>query len=167
MNESAVYTESDLKSFRTRLDELREIVRNDTESGLHPPAMTKLLDRKLNECGTLIESRYSPLPPKHQMSQLEKHSSTPTHKLSGLSLDAILSDLQDSLSVLSVELVPIHQRLVTLRRQLVALAAKPKPFKADLKPIMDELRKIEKYVAHLYRCEHTKTEIFVACSFGT
>ncbi|KAG8698496.1 hypothetical protein FRC08_005877, partial [Ceratobasidium sp. 394] len=90
MNESAVYTESDLKSFRNRLDELREIVRKDTDSGLHPPAMTKLLDRKLNEC------------------------------------DAILSDLQDSLSVLSVELVPIHQRLVTLRRQLVALAAKSK-----------------------------------------
>ncbi|KAG8745649.1 hypothetical protein FRC10_007346 [Ceratobasidium sp. 414] len=107
MNESAVYTESDLKSFRTRLDELRDIVRKDTESGLHPPAMTKLLDRKLNEC------------------------------------DAVLSDLQDSLSVLSVELVPIHQRLVTLRRQLVALAAKPKAVKADLKPIMDDLRKIE------------------------
>lgn len=51
MNESAVYTEADLKSFRSRLDELREIVRNDKESGLHPPAMTKLLDRKLNECG--------------------------------------------------------------------------------------------------------------------
>ncbi|CAE6454008.1 unnamed protein product [Rhizoctonia solani] len=107
MNESAVYTEGDLKSFRNRLDELRDIVRNDKESGLHPPAMTKLLDRKLNEC------------------------------------DAILSDLQDSLSVLSIELVPIHQRLVTLRRQLVALAAKPKPFKADLKPIMEDLRKIE------------------------
>ncbi|QRV88812.1 hypothetical protein RhiJN_16830 [Ceratobasidium sp. AG-Ba] len=107
LNESAVYTESDLKPFRSRLDELREIVRKDTESGLHPPAMTKLLDRKLNEC------------------------------------DAILSDLQDSLSVLSVELVPIHSKLVTLRRQLVALAAKPKPFKADLKPIMEELRKIE------------------------
>ncbi|CAE6513816.1 unnamed protein product [Rhizoctonia solani] len=107
MNESAVYTEADLKSFRNRLDELRDIVRNDKESGLHPPAMTKLLDRKLNEC------------------------------------DAILSDLQDSLSVLSVELVPIHQRLVMLRRQLVALAAKPKPFKADLKPIMEDLRKIE------------------------
>ncbi|CAE7055459.1 unnamed protein product [Rhizoctonia solani] len=107
MNESAVYTEADLKSFRNRLDELRDIVRNDKESGLHPPAMTKLLDRKLNEC------------------------------------DAILSDLQDSLSVLSVELVPIHQKLVMLRRQLVALAAKPKPFKADLKPITEELRKIE------------------------
>jgi hypothetical protein len=55
MNESAVYTEGDLKSFRNRLDELREIVRKDTDSGLHPLAMTKLLDRKLNECGTSLE----------------------------------------------------------------------------------------------------------------
>jgi len=54
MNESAVYTEGDLKSFRTRLDELREIVRKDTHSGLHPPAMTKLLDRKLNECDSIL-----------------------------------------------------------------------------------------------------------------
>ncbi|KAG8760285.1 hypothetical protein FRC12_009590, partial [Ceratobasidium sp. 428] len=50
MNESAVYTESDLKSFRSRLDELREIVRKDIDSGLHPQAMTKLLNKKLNEC---------------------------------------------------------------------------------------------------------------------
>ena len=66
MNESAVYTEGDLKSFRTRLDELREIVHKDTESGLHPPAMTKLLDRKLNECGmftsTILLHLHLPLP---------------------------------------------------------------------------------------------------------
>lgn len=67
MNESAVYTEGDLKSFRTRLDELREIVRKDTDSGLHPPAMTKLLDRKLNECGTFAQTIPLPsyAPPPH------------------------------------------------------------------------------------------------------
>lgn len=57
--------------------------------------------------------------------------------------DAVLTQLQESLSVLSVELVPIHQRLVALRRQLVALAAKPKPSKTDLKPLQEELRKID------------------------
>ena len=38
--------------------------------------------------------------------------------------DNVLRDLQDSLSVLSPELMPIHVRLVNIRRQLVALAAK-------------------------------------------
>lgn len=147
MNESAVYTETDLKSFRNRLEELREIIRHDTESGLHPPAMTKLLDRKLNECGALILS-----------DSTSPCVSPPAFKLIKLLTfypDEILSDLQDSLSVLSVELLPIHQRLVTLRRQLVALAAKPKPFKADLKPIMEELRKIERYVTRFDLHKHT------------
>ena len=45
--------------------------------------------------------------------------------------------------MLSVELIPIHQRLVTLRRQLVALAAKDGPRKPELKPIQEELRKID------------------------
>lgn len=39
-------------------------------------------------------------------------------------LDNLLHKLQDSLSVLSPELIPIHERLVNIRRQLVALAAK-------------------------------------------
>ena len=58
MNESAVYNESDLASFHKRLTELRAIVRNDKESGKHPEAMTTLLERQLNECGTFF-------PPKH------------------------------------------------------------------------------------------------------
>jgi len=38
--------------------------------------------------------------------------------------DNVVRSLQDSLSVLSPELIPIHERLVNIRRQLVALAAK-------------------------------------------
>ncbi|KAI0923877.1 hypothetical protein AcV5_009295 [Taiwanofungus camphoratus] len=38
--------------------------------------------------------------------------------------ESVLRRLQDSLAVLSPELVPIHERLVNIRRQLVALAAK-------------------------------------------
>ncbi|KAF8637645.1 hypothetical protein AX17_002713 [Amanita inopinata Kibby_2008] len=57
--------------------------------------------------------------------------------------EAIVKQLQDSLSVLSPELVPTHQRLVSLRRQLVALAAKEGSHKAELKPIQEELRKID------------------------
>lgn len=107
MNESSSFTESDLKPFRARLNELREIVQHDRTSSLHPEAMTMLLERKLNAC------------------------------------DAVLTHLHDSLSVLSEDLIPIHQRLVALRRQLVALAAKPKPSKTDLKPMLEELRKID------------------------
>ncbi|KAI9064121.1 hypothetical protein FKP32DRAFT_1675666 [Trametes sanguinea] len=88
MDESGVYNESDLAPFHRRLAELRNIVQHDMESGKHPPAMTKLLERQLNECENLLRK------------------------------------LQDSLAVLSPELIPIHERLVNIRRQLVALAAK-------------------------------------------
>jgi Protein of unknown function (DUF2408) len=57
--------------------------------------------------------------------------------------DDILREMMDSLSVLSVELVPLHQRLVTMRRQFAALAAKEHPSKLELQKLLDELRKID------------------------
>lgn len=51
MEESGHYNESDLAPFHRRLGELRAIVQHDAESGKHPEAMTKLLERQLNECG--------------------------------------------------------------------------------------------------------------------
>ncbi|BEI81405.1 hypothetical protein CcaverHIS002_0205650 [Cutaneotrichosporon cavernicola] len=57
--------------------------------------------------------------------------------------EAILKTLMESLGVLNVELVPIHNRLVALRKQLIALASQPKVPKAELKPIVEELRKID------------------------
>jgi hypothetical protein len=57
--------------------------------------------------------------------------------------ERLLQTLLKSLSVLSVELVPIHQRLVHIRRQLSALAAQLKPEKKELKPLVEELRKID------------------------
>jgi len=107
MEESGVYNESDLAPFQRRLSELRHIVQQDAESSKHPEAMTKLLERQINEC------------------------------------DVIMRSLQGSLSVLSVELVPIHERLVTIRRQLVALAAKEGSHKAEIKSLAEELRKID------------------------
>ena len=55
-------------------------------------------------------------------------------------------NMDESLSVLSVELVPVHQRLVSMRRQLVALAAKDHPSKTELKSLMEDLRKIDSLV---------------------
>ena len=51
MNESAIYNESDLKPFHRRLNDLRSIIKNDADTGKHPEAMTKLLERQLNDCG--------------------------------------------------------------------------------------------------------------------
>ncbi|KIM44555.1 hypothetical protein M413DRAFT_442518 [Hebeloma cylindrosporum] len=107
MNESAVYNEADLAPFHKRLSELRQIVQQDGEHAKHPKALTKLLERQLNEC------------------------------------DAIVTQLQESLAVLSPELVPVHQKLVTIRRQLVTLAAKEGSQKAELKPLQEELRRID------------------------
>jgi hypothetical protein len=59
----------------------------------------------------------------------------------------VLADLFKSLSVLSVELVPIHQRLVQIRRTLSSLAAMEKPSKSEVKALMEELRKIDGYVS--------------------
>lgn len=55
----------------------------------------------------------------------------------------MLHNLLSSLSVLSVELVPLHQRLISLRRQLAALSARHKPSTADISTILEELRKID------------------------
>lgn len=57
--------------------------------------------------------------------------------------EAMLDNLMQSLSVLSIELVPIHNRLVVLRKQLMALASEAKVNKTELKQIVEELRKID------------------------
>lgn len=55
------------------------------------------------------------------------------------SSEKILCSLQESLSVLSPELIPIHERLVNIRRQLVALAAKETAAQAALKEYEESL----------------------------
>ncbi|KAH8798713.1 hypothetical protein DL96DRAFT_1638469 [Flagelloscypha sp. PMI_526] len=54
-----------------------------------------------------------------------------------------VKSMQESLSVFSPELAPIHERLVQIRRQLVALASKEGSHKTELKPFQEELRKID------------------------
>ena len=69
--------------------------------------------------------------------------------------DSILQSLLESLSILSVELIPIHEKLVNIRRKLVALAAKQGPHKAELKPLQEELRKIDSLSTRLLTsCMH-------------
>lgn len=143
MNESAVYNESDLAPFHRRLGELRQLVQQDSKN----PALTKLLERQLNECGSsfIYTSRESfKLKVAFLICLLEFYT------------DAIVRSLEESLSVLSVELIPIHEKLVTIRRQLVALAAKPESHKAELKPLQEELRRIDSLSTnfiHLIFCD--------------
>jgi hypothetical protein len=104
--------------------------------------MEKLLTRKLEHCGKLPSYlQYTSLP-----------SIRSSKRLADLILllylircpERVLNELFASLSVLSVELVPIHQRLVQMRRQLSSLAALEKPPKAEVKALMEELRKIDR-----------------------
>lgn len=55
----------------------------------------------------------------------------------------VLDRLLEALSVLSVELLPIHKKLVTIRRQLFVAAAFPRSPKGEVKAMQDELRRIE------------------------
>jgi Protein of unknown function (DUF2408) len=62
--------------------------------------------------------------------------------------------MQDNLSVLCAELLPLHERLVGIRRKLVGLAAKglvKAELKAELKPLQDELRKIDSLSTNRFR----------------
>ncbi|TFK98345.1 hypothetical protein BDV98DRAFT_613811 [Pterulicium gracile] len=56
MSESGVYNESDLKPFERRLHDLRQTVQTDATHSKHVEALTKLLERQLNECDTIVTS---------------------------------------------------------------------------------------------------------------
>jgi hypothetical protein len=87
--------------------------------------MTKLLERQLWDSGVFPISSRPPLLASHH------------------ALESVLNRMQDNISVLSVELLPLHERLVTIRRKLVELAARGGSVKAELKPLQEDLRKID------------------------
>jgi hypothetical protein len=133
MDESSVYNESDLAPFRRRLNDLRTIIKSDSESGKHPDAMTKLLERQLWDSGVFPISSRPPLLASHH------------------ALESVLNRMQDNLAVICDELLPLHERLVTIRRKLVGLAAKGGLVKAELKPLQEELRKIDSLSTSRFR----------------
>lgn len=122
LNESGIYTESDLKPFHTRLQELKTVI----ESG---------------QSSSQTDDQEPPLTP----TSADQHDA-PLNKLlltKWSDCDRLLQKLQSSLSRLSPELAPLHQRLITLRRLLASILARPKPSAADTAPILNELRAIE------------------------
>lgn len=140
MDESSVYNESDLAPFRRRLNDLHSIIKSDSESGKHPEAMTRLLERQLGECGS--------------SSRLMSYGCLLTTRIF---IETVLNRLQDNLSVLSSDLVPLHERLVTIRRKLSTLAAKGGFPKAELKPLQEELRKIDSLSIRLFTSRDSNT----------
>ena len=123
MNETGAYTEAFLEPFRERLAVLKQIIKQDSDDGKHPEPIVRLMMKKLEGVG---ESRCAG-----------------GIRSSKLMAERQLNDLFASLSVISIELVPIHQRLVALRKQLAGLSAEPKLKKAEFKACMEELRKID------------------------
>ncbi|WVQ64685.1 uncharacterized protein L199_002852 [Kwoniella botswanensis] len=114
---------------------MRQILSHMNESGAYTEEILVPIRERLEALKNVIK----------QDSEDGKHPE-PIVRLMLRKLEGVEHQLQDlfsSLSVLSVELVPIHQRLVHLRKQLSALAAEPKPNKAEYKAILEELRKID------------------------
>ncbi|KAI9461428.1 hypothetical protein HD554DRAFT_2028092 [Boletus coccyginus] len=119
----------------SQLASMRQIITHLEESGLYNESDIGPFHRRLAELRSIVQ---------HD-AESGKHPEAMT-KLIERQLnecDAIVRSLQDSLSEISVELIPIHDRLITLRRQLVTLAAKEGSHKTELKPLAEELRKID------------------------
>ncbi|KAF8557716.1 hypothetical protein OG21DRAFT_1456829 [Imleria badia] len=119
----------------SQLASMRQIITHMEESGHYNEPDLAPFHRRLGELRSIVQhDAESGKHPEAMTKLLERQLNE---------CDAIVRSLQDSLSEISVELIPFHDRLVTLRRQLVALAAKEGSHKAELKPLADELRKID------------------------
>lgn len=136
MNESGIYTETDLKPFQSRLEELKTIITSsphDQDDELEPDkqaCLTQLLLTKWDQCSSSL-----PLSQASPPSVLANTSCRPP--------DRLLAKLVSSLVQLSPELAPVHQRLITLRRLLASIASRVRPSANDITTILVELRAIE------------------------
>ncbi|KAG2367958.1 hypothetical protein BDR07DRAFT_1392102 [Suillus spraguei] len=119
----------------SQLASIRQLLSHMEESAVYNESDLAPFQRRLSELRHIVQ----------QDAEGNKHPEAMTKLLERQfnECDVIMGSLQDSLSVLSVELVPIHERLVTIRRQLVALAAKEGSHKAEIKSLAEELRKID------------------------
>ncbi|EIW79155.1 hypothetical protein CONPUDRAFT_107257 [Coniophora puteana RWD-64-598 SS2] len=119
----------------SQIASMRQILNHMNESGVYNESDLAPFHRRLEELRQIVQhDAESGKHPRAMTTLLERQLNE---------CDAIVESLQESLSVLSVELIPIHERLVTIRRQLVALASKEGSHKTELKPLQEELRKID------------------------
>ncbi|GAA5982495.1 hypothetical protein JCM11641_006134 [Rhodosporidiobolus odoratus] len=120
LSESGIFTSADLKPYQSRLAELKEIILTESaaaHSGGGPPKDEQ--EKERDEAMTKL------LLAKWEL------------------CDRLVKKLSSSLTQLSTELYPLHQRLITLRRSLAAIASRPRPSSADVAPILSELRTLE------------------------
>ncbi|KAL9713623.1 hypothetical protein Ac2012v2_003234 [Leucoagaricus gongylophorus] len=114
---------------------MRQILNHMNESAVYNESDVAPFDQRLQELRGIVQHDFeSGRHPKPLTTLLERLLNE---------CDLVVKQLQDSLAILDIELVPVHQKLVAIRRQLVALAAKEEPHKAELKPLQEELRKID------------------------
>lgn len=114
---------------------MKQLLDHLAESGIYTEADLQPFEKRLSELRAII--RRDTEQGKHP-TQLTKLM---MRKLEGCA--KVLQQLQGTLSVLSVELVPIHQKLVSIRRQIAAAAAKPKPARGEIRKLQEELRAID------------------------
>ncbi|UZJ56620.1 hypothetical protein CBS101457_005940 [Exobasidium rhododendri] len=114
---------------------MKQLLDHLAESGIYTEGDLQPFSKRLAELWAIVrkDAEQGKHPP--QLTKLMMR------KLEGC--EKVLRTLEGTLSVLSVELVPIHQRLVSVRRQIAAAAAKPKPVKTEIKALQEELRKID------------------------
>ncbi|KAH6916018.1 hypothetical protein BKA70DRAFT_1501556 [Coprinopsis sp. MPI-PUGE-AT-0042] len=119
----------------SQIASMRQILDHMSESGVYNESDLAPFQRRLAGLHQIV----------HQDAEQGKHPKALTTLLERQlnECDALVKQLLESLSVISPELIPVHEKLVTLRRQLVALAAREGSHKAELKPIQEELRKID------------------------
>ncbi|BGP17601.1 hypothetical protein JCM10213_001252 [Rhodosporidiobolus nylandii] len=118
LNESGIYTSADLKPYQARLAELKEIIETESVSAHGGPARDDAEKDRDEAMTRLLLAKWN-------------------------ACDRLVNKLSSSLSQLSPELYPLHQRLITLRRSLASIAARPRPSASDVTSILSELRSIE------------------------
>lgn len=119
----------------SQLSCMKQLLDHLQESGIYTEADLQPFGARLSELREIIRrdgdcGRHPPQLTKLMTRKLEVCEKT-------------VRKLEGSLKVLSVELVPIHQKIISIRRQLAAAAAKPKPARAEIKQLQEELRKID------------------------
>ncbi|KAF9820642.1 hypothetical protein IEO21_01345 [Rhodonia placenta] len=119
----------------SQIASMRQILEHMDESGIYNESDLAPFHRRLAELREIVRSD----------AEGGKHPEAMTTLLDRQlnECDCVIRRMQESLAVLSPELVPIHERLVNVRRKLVALAAKETAREAAAAMLQEELRKID------------------------
>lgn len=119
----------------SQLASMKQLLDHMAESGIYTEADLQPFEKRLAELREIIRRDTEQGKHPAQLTKLMMRKLEGCHK--------VLQQLQGTLSVLSVELVPIHQKLVSIRRQIAAAAARPKPARQEIRKLQEELRGID------------------------